>query len=86
MKQLQQMLSKNETFQNCLQECKLSNQGIDIIKDIKEKMCYVAGNYYTDIQGEDTFLIDDKSYELPDGNILTIDPELRYTPPEILFK
>jgi hypothetical protein len=46
--------------------------GLDIVKDVKETMCYVAQNFYSDVEGPDEFEIDDKSYELPDGNILEI--------------
>ena len=62
------------------------NLPIEIIKDIKERMCYVAQQYYTDVKGPDYFEVDDRSYELPDGSIITIDPDLRYTTTEILFE
>jgi len=59
--------------------------GTEIVKDIKERMCYVAQSYFTDLNGPDYFEVDDKSYELPDGNIIEITPDLRYTTTEILF-
>jgi len=39
----------------------------EIVKNIKETMCYVSKDYYIDLNGPDLFNIEDKSYELPDG-------------------
>ncbi len=59
---------------------------IEKIKEIKEKMCYVAKQYYTDINGPDQFSVEDKSYELPDGSVIEINPQMRYSTTEILFE
>lgn len=37
-----------------------------IIKDIKETMCYIAGDYEMQINSEDNFTEEERSYELPD--------------------
>lgn len=36
-------------------------------KDIKERMCYVARDYYVDVNGPTRLSVEDRSYELPDG-------------------
>jgi centractin len=58
----------------------------EVIKDIKEKRCYVA----YDPQKEEEMLLEKSSkavymtYKLPDGNTIEIGPE-RFRAPEILF-
>lgn len=49
-------------------------------------MCYIAKDYFAEVNGPDLFSIEDKSYELPDGTILEIDNKERYTPCEIMFE
>lgn len=49
-------------------------------------MCYVARDYYVDVNGPTLLSLEEKSYELPDGNILEITNSQRYKPTEILFK
>ena len=53
----------------------------DIVKDIKEKMCEVALNFDQEIKCSDS----EKSYELPDGNFISISNE-RFRCPEALFQ
>ncbi|KAJ5073817.1 actin [Anaeramoeba ignava] len=57
----------------------------EIIRDIKEKLCYVSLNFDKDM--EMSYITDplEKNYELPDGNIITIGNE-RYRCTEPLFK
>jgi len=57
----------------------------EIVRDIKEKLAFVAEDYETELaeSGENTEL--EKTYELPDGNVVTIGNE-RFRCPEVLFQ
>eukprot|EP00743_Colponemidia_sp_Colp-15_P001586 GILK01001732.1.p1 GENE.GILK01001732.1~~GILK01001732.1.p1 ORF type:complete len:397 (+),score=72.77 GILK01001732.1:58-1248(+) len=57
-----------------------------IVRDIKEKMCSVALNYDTSINEPDTLSEEARSYELPDGKIISVDKECRFMCGEILFR
>ena len=59
-----------------------SNSEYYFINDIKEKLCYVAEDYDKELKKNMSEL--EKSYQLPDGNIVTVGKE-RFTAPEILF-
>jgi actin-related protein len=54
----------------------------EIVRAIKEKLCYVTSDYELELS---TGTYEEKSYELPDGQILTIGDE-RFRCPEVLFK
>ena len=57
-----------------------------IIKDIKEKLCYVANDY--DECTEIAKNIPDKQkyyYELPDGKLLKVEEDIRFQAPEVMF-
>jgi actin len=58
----------------------------ELVREIKEKLCYVALDYETELKNTshsgDAY---NRTYELPDGETLTIGPE-RFQCPEAIFK
>jgi actin beta/gamma 1 len=57
----------------------------EIVRDVKEKLSYVALDYDTDLKKANETSDMDKTYELPDGNIITVGSE-RFRCPEVLFQ
>ena len=61
------------------------SQKKEIVRDIKEKHCYVAYDYDAELQKAKNTSECNVSYTLPEGNEMTFGEE-RFTAPELLFK
>jgi len=62
-----------------------SSAEIEIVRDVKEKLCYIAMDYDEELAGASQNPDLEKQYELPDGQVITVGSE-RFRCPEALFK
>ena len=57
-----------------------------LIRDAKERMCHVARSYQNEMERRDDDLsIEDRSYELPSGDIIEVHQRKRITAAECMF-
>jgi actin-related protein len=74
-------------FQNILTErgYNFTSSGeLEVVREIKEKLCYVAPDYDSALKEASESSANEKTYDLPDGTAITIGSE-RFRCPELLF-
>jgi len=80
-----------EITNKLISELQESNAPVDashyhLIRDIKEKMCHVARNFHSELERRDDDLSqEDRSYELPGGEIIEVHQRKRIIAAESMF-
>merc|ERR1711985_200997 len=57
----------------------------EIVRDVKEKLSYIALDFDNEMTAANESADKEKTYELPDGNLITLGSE-RFRCPEVLFQ
>ena len=57
---------------------------LEIVKNIKEKLCYVSLDYSDELQKSQSGQIKEAEYEMPDGQVIKVGSQ-RFRCPEVLF-
>jgi len=63
-----------------------SSAELEIVKDIKEKLCFVAQEYDDEFAAAQTSSSQDDTFELPDRSTIIVKGSVRMQVPELLFK
>lgn len=59
---------------------------LQFVRDIKEQMCHVSGNYEEEMSmNEDPLSFEQRQYELPDNVVIEVKHKKRITAAEVLF-
>ena len=63
-----------------------SSAELETVKDIKEKLCYVAADYDAELAAANASSAQDQTYTLPDKSVIPIKGSIRLQTAELLFK
>lgn len=63
-----------------------SSAELETVKDIKEKLCYVAADYDAELAAANSSSAQDQTYTLPDKAVISIKGSIRLQTAELLFK
>ncbi len=61
-----------------------SSAELEIVKNIKEKLCYVALDFNDEMQKSNSGQLKEQEYEMPDGHVIKVGNQ-RFRCPEVLF-